>query len=183
MGFCSREVEDRKLVLDEEWEVLVWAVGDVFIFDLSSVQACASKSPLELKKKHYGGLGLRGSGEWEGKGEACRFLTREGKTRSDGHGTRARWCDVWGRLEGKATGIVVHCHPENFRFPQPMRIHPSEPFFNFAPSQGGDWSIDPGTPYVARYRFVVYDGLPDPDDLDRLWNDYAYPPVVYVGEN
>jgi hypothetical protein len=33
--------------------------------------------------------------------------------------------------------------------------------------------IMPGQPYVSRYRFVAFDGALDPDELDRIWNDYA----------
>jgi hypothetical protein len=60
-------------------------------------------------------------------------------------------------------------HPENFRSPQPVRVAEAEPFFCFSPSQGGDWSIEPGKPYVARYRFVVMDGEPDAKTLDAYW--------------
>jgi hypothetical protein len=59
-----------------------------------------------------------------------------------------------------------------------MRLHPDEPFFNFAPQQAGDMSIEPGTTFVARYRFVVHDGPPDAAALNRLWNDFAHPPTV-----
>jgi len=61
-----------------------------------------------------------------------------------------------------------------------MRIHPAEPFFNFAPSQIGDWEIKPGEDYVSRYRFVVTDGKPNAALLERLWLDYACPPRVEV---
>ena len=61
-----------------------------------------------------------------------------------------------------------------------MRIHPTEPFFNFAPSQTGPWEIRPGEDYVSRYRFVVSDGKPDAALLDRLWDDYANPPRVEI---
>ena len=71
-------------------------------------------------------------------------------------------------------------HPSNFRAPQPMRLHPTEPFFCYAPQQGGDMEIKPGDTYISRYRFVVHDGPPDRADLERLWNDYAHPPVVRV---
>ncbi len=56
-----------------------------------------------------------------------------------------------------------------------MRIHPTEPFFNWAPSQAGDWTIRPGKPYVAVYRFVVMDGQPDVELIDRLWAGWARP--------
>ena len=52
------------------------------------------------------------------------------------------------RSTAKIAGIGFLCHPDNFRAPQNMRIHPSEPFFNFAPCQTGDFDIAPGKPYV-----------------------------------
>jgi hypothetical protein len=61
-----------------------------------------------------------------------------------------------------------------------MRIHPTEPFFCFAPSQLGRWEIVPNTPYVSRYRFVAFDGPPDPAMIERLWKDFADPPRVSV---
>jgi hypothetical protein len=91
------------------------------------------------------------------------------------HATRARWCHIGGEVDGKLAGTAILGHPDNFRAPQPMRIHPNEPFFCFAPSQLGEWQIEPGQPYVARYRFVVMDGEPDPALLDAYWAGYANP--------
>ena len=61
-----------------------------------------------------------------------------------------------------------------------MRLHPSEPFFCFAPSQEGDWSIQPGDAYVSRYRFIVVDGPPDKARFDGYWMEYAMPPKISV---
>jgi hypothetical protein len=135
---------------------------------------------LKLPLYHYGGLGLRGNRAWNGT-NACLFLTSEGVTdRVAGNETRGRWCWVGGDVDGTRTGIAILCHPDNFRAPQPMRLHPSEPFFCFAPSQLGDWEIKPGEPYVARYRFVTADGPPDATRLNHQWDDYAHPPKVEV---
>ena len=83
-------------------------------------------------------------------------------------------------MDGKPAGITFFCHPDNFRAPQNMRIHPGEPFFNWAPCQAGDFEITPGKPYVSRYRFVTYDSAPDVDEMERLWHDYAEPPTITV---
>ncbi len=170
--------------LNEQWELRVYRVPSTdrpyHIFDLKLTQTAAMDSALGLPQYRYGGVGFRGHWDWNGA-ENTDFLTSEGKDRSNGHATRARWCHIGGKIDGEPAGIAMLDHPDNFEAPQPMRIHPSEPFFNYAPSQAGDWSIEPGEPYVARYRFVVYDGLPDAADLDRLWNDYAHPPVARVG--
>jgi hypothetical protein len=61
-----------------------------------------------------------------------------------------------------------------------MRINPDQPFFCYSPSLIGDWKIEPGKPYVSRYRFIVYDGTLDKSELDRLWNDYANPVQVSI---
>lgn len=151
------------------------------IFDLEVVQTTASSSPLGLPEYRYGGVGFRGRDEWNGAPNAF-FLTSEGKDRSDGHATRARWAHISGHVDGELAGIGILADPRNFRFPEPMRIHPSEPFFNWAPSQLGEWSIEPGTPFVARYRYVVTDGGPDSAELERLWNDFANPPAVTVSK-
>lgn len=189
-GFRSRHrfvdltAEAPKTALHEVWDVRAYHVGSGqrqwWMFDLVSTQTCASASPLKLPEYYYGGLGLRGRWEWNGETN-CFFLTANGETdRVKGHATRANWCHLGGWVEGELAGIAVLCHPQNFRAPQPMRIHPREPFFCYAPSQIGDLEITPGQPYVSRYRFVVSDGPPDRAALDRLWKDYAEPPRVVL---
>ncbi|HXG67436.1 MAG TPA: PmoA family protein [Blastocatellia bacterium] len=180
---------EPQTVLNEVWEVLAYGVGHkeltfpgakpYSMFDLVSTQTCAAATPLVLPEYHYGGMGFRGHRQWDGK-ENTFFLTSEGKDRSNGHGTRARWCHIGGRVDGQLVGIAILGHPDNFRAPQPMRIHPDEPFFCFAPSQMGRWEIAPGKPYISRYRYVVTDGPPDRAELERLWNDYANPPEVTI---
>jgi hypothetical protein len=161
-----------KPALNEVWELQVYAPDERFTFDLTSTQGCATAAPLVIRKYYYGGLGLRGSGEWEGK-DGVEFLTSEGKTRLDGNETSGRWCVMKGKIDGRDASIGVLCHPSNFRAPQPMRLHPSEPFFCYAPSQGGDFSIEPGKPYVSRYRFVVADGALGADEMERRWKEWT----------
>jgi hypothetical protein len=171
-------------VLKETWTVTAYAQADSqgrwWLFDLVSEQRCATTNALKLPDSLYGGIGLRGNWAWNGA-EKVNFLTSDGETDCvKGNKQRGRWCDMWGLLDGQPAGIAVLCHPSNFRFPQPMRLHPTEPFFNFAPQQAGDMEIKPGETYVSRYRFVVHDGQRTKAELDRLWNDYAHPPVVKI---
>ena len=159
----------EKVALEELWEVRVYALSDRFVFDLLSTQTCATDQPLVIKEYRYGGIGFRGSADWEGKAGVA-FLTSEGKTRVDGHATKAKWCAATGKIGGAEASIGFLCHPKDFRFPQPLRLHPDEPFFNWAVPQGGDFSIEPGKPYTARYRFIV-SGEPTlaPEVLWRLY--------------
>ncbi len=188
-GFTSRQryvdvkATPEKVALEEEWEVTVYRVGDgprpYVVFDLVSTQTTATSAPLVLDEYRYGGVGVRGHREWKEKSKVF-FLTSEGKDRANGNATRGRWCHIGGPVGGHTVGIATFDHPANLRAPQPMRLNPDDPFFNWAPSQLGKFEIKPGQPFISRYRFVVADGAPDKVELDRLWNDYATPPRVTV---
>ncbi len=168
--------------LGERMQVLLRAPlpGDpVLIVDLTVVQQCVTSQPLQLPTYHYGGLGVRGNHGWDGAAHA-RFLSSERKTRADGNTTRGRWCWMGGTVDGETAGIVVLGHPSNVRAPQPLRIHPNEPFLCFAPSQLGDWRIAPDEPLISRYRLVVADGEPDAAAIERRWVAYANEPSVTI---
>ncbi len=183
--FVDSTIQPERTALNERWDLRVYSLTQFnghpcHIFDVTLDQSCATESALKLPKYHYGGLGFRGHRLWDGAAN-CQFLASTGETnRIAGNETRANWCWVGGNVEGQLTGIAILCHPSNFRAPQPMRLHPTEPFFCFAPSQLGDWSIEPNLPYHAEYRFVVFDGAPNRDWLNQLWTDYAHPPSLQL---
>jgi hypothetical protein len=166
----------RKTALNEVWEVTVYravpGLSRYVMFDIASTQECASASPLILPDYRYGGIGVRGHRDWRAKANVS-FLTSEGKDRIAGDDTTARWCAIGGRVDGQPVGLAALSHPKNFRAPQPLRIHPDDPYFNFSPSKRGQWEITPGKPYVSRYRFVSYDGDVNAMELNRLWDEYA----------
>lgn len=170
--------------LHETWRLTAYdlrgATPPVRMFDLEVTQACATADPLILPEYHYGGFGFRGAGAWNGPGDAARFLTSEGITdRLKGNNTRARWCYLGGVGSGGAlAGTATLGHPGNFRAPQPVRLHPNMPYFSFVPQQLGEFRIEPGRPYTARFRFVVSDGAPDRARLDAYWHGYARPAAV-----
>ncbi|GDY19888.1 hypothetical protein LBMAG56_12330 [Verrucomicrobiota bacterium] len=188
-GFRSRHrfmdylASPPKAVLDERWSVTAYSVaasgGNAWLLDLVSTQECASASPLKLPKYHYGGLGVRGQAAWDPV-NAVTFLTSNGDGRKAGDASKANWVHLGGQVAGAPAGLAVLIHPGNFRSPQPLRLNPQNPQLCVAPSADGDWEITPGKPYVSRYRFVIADGPADKVELDRLWNDYAKPPVVNV---
>ncbi len=168
-------------VLDVTWRVTAYALESTDrparMFDVVITHTCATPDPLILPEYHYGGFGFRGAAGWNGPGEAVQFLTSEGITdRIQGNNTRARWCYVGGLLTGGVqAGTATLGHPDNFRAPQPVRLHPNMPYFSFAPQQLGAFSIEPGRPHVMRYRFVVSDGAPDRSRIDAFWHGYALP--------
>ncbi len=159
--FIDMLAKPEKVALEERWEVRVRVEDGRHVIDLDLEQWCAGDSPLKLPKHHYGGFGFRGNRAWNGA-DGCRFLSASGETdRNQVNGSQEPWCWVGGTVDGRTTGVAILCHPTNFRAPQPIRAHPEEPFFCYAPPQAGAMSIEPGKPYRARYRVIVFDGEPE----------------------
>jgi hypothetical protein len=170
-----------KPVLEETWTVRLYPLRDVFVFDLISRQTCASASPLRLLEYHYGGMGYRGPVAWLGESSGFAMTTSEGLDQKSGNHSRPRWVDCTGPLDGQPCGLRVIQHPANFRYPQPVRLHPSKPYFVFAPEVLGEFLIEPEQVYESRYRFVTFDGAP-PATVDQLALAVTDPPVVRIVE-
>ncbi len=178
-----------KNVLNETWTIRVYALEEVFLFDLESVHNCATDSSLVMPEYRYGGMGIRGNSQWFEGEEAFKdqqapnrqgvgqggFYTSEGKDRIDGNHTRPYWVLIDGTIDQVPVGIVSMGHPDNFRYPQPVRIHPSMPYFCFAPMVAGEFAIEPEKPYHSKYRFLVFNGEPDQNFIDGVWKNYSEP--------
>ncbi len=172
-----------KVVLEEIWDVRAWAVGGRnagwWYLDLTSSQTCVADSPLHLNAYRYGGLGYRGPKEWRDRN--YHVLTSEGKTRKDGHATRAKWCAHSGEINGASTTVVIMCHPDNERFPEPMRIWPQGGcFFGYVPIQKKPMDLKPGETHVFRYRFYIYEGPIDRERAEWAWRNFAHPPQATI---
>lgn len=163
-------------VLNETWEVAVSQKTldgtRTNVIDLTSTQTCAAEKALKLPKYHYGGLGVRGNLAWN-LVEAVTMLTSDGHDRKAGDSTKGKWVHIGGEVDGTPTGMAILIHPSNFRFPQPLRLNPKNPQLCIAPSQDGDWAIEPGKPYVSKYRLLVFDGKPDAKWIEAQWQSYA----------
>lgn len=178
-GFLDHSHTPNQKVLNETWEVRVAQEtldGTLTnVIDLISSQTCAGEKPLKLPQYHYGGLGVRGNPLWNPV-DAVTMLTSEGHDRKTGDSTKAKWVHIGGDVDGAPTGMAVLIHPSNFRFPQPLRLNPKNPQLCIAPSQDGDWSIEPGKPYVSKYRMLVFDGKPDAKWIEAQWYSYSKQP-------
>jgi hypothetical protein len=146
-------------VLVEELIIRVHDRNDVFVWDVRSEQTNVTKDTLFL----YGGLGIRGSKYWNAKDTTnfmgrADFLTSDGLTRDSANHTRPEWTAIYGDLPGGKAGMAVVTHPENFRWPAPVRVHPDLPYFSVSPVTEAGFFIEPGETYLARYKVVVFDG-------------------------
>lgn len=156
-----------KPVLEETWKVRVQVVGGRYRIDLDSSQQCAGDAPLTIEKYHYGGMAIRGNAAWLGE-EPGRIVTSGGQDRVAGNHTRPAWVKMSGLLDGTPCGIVAIPHHENFRSPQWVRLHPSKPYFVFSPMVEEPFTIEPGKPYLSKFRFLVFDGGMEEAEVRRL---------------
>jgi hypothetical protein len=166
-----------KVAIEEVWDIKVYARREAYLVDLESTQTCATASPLVVLRNHYGGFGFRGAAGWDDP-EAMKFLTSDGRSRSDGNGTPVRWCVMSGALEGEEAAVGFLGHPSNTRAPERVRLHPKNAFFCWVPAHGEDLQLEPGKALVSRYRFLVRDSAPTASDMEGEWAGYAEPPRV-----
>jgi hypothetical protein len=182
----------EELAINEIWDVRAWNTDPLsgsnsYLIDLTTFLSVAGCSPITLQAYRYGGgIGIRANEEWTN--DNSTVLTSEGKTRLDADGTRARWTDLNGTFKNNGqSGIVFFSHTSNREYPEPMRVWPADAnngrgdvYFEFCPIRFKDWVLIPGNVYKLKYRLLIYDGKIDKDTSERLWNDFAFPPVVRI---
>ncbi len=162
-----------KPVLREIWQVTATAQQGAFLFDIESRQTCIADSPLLIHEYHYGGMAFRGADAWLNTSDTAsgfRFETSEGLDRIDGNHTRPRWVAARGPIDGSPCTLAIAGKPGNFRHPQPVRLHPSKPYFVFSSCVLGEFQLNPGVEHVNSYRYVVADGTLSPEQIDSLLN-------------
>ncbi len=172
-------------VLKEIWLITIYPFSDHFLFDLESEQVNTSSDTLFLNQYHYGGLAFRGSREWNPDDKThfqknWHILTSEGIIDTLANHTHARWVDAWGEIDGGTAGTTVLAHPTDFRYPQAIRVHPTMPYWSFAPVIDGAFWLAPGEPYRSKYRYYVHRGAPDKTKIEKLNDDWVDPPTVTV---
>ncbi|MGB7343461.1 MAG: PmoA family protein [Pirellulaceae bacterium] len=180
-AFMVKDGEGWIDALHEVWTVTVHQTpADHFLFDIVSVQQCASDKPLSLAEYHYGGMAIRGNFQWLKGAEDhsmnpgdLKYLTSDGKDRWEGNHTRPNWVAFSGKIDGQDVSATVFCSPKNFRAPQHVRIHPNKPYFCFAPMVEGSFEIAPGKEYVSRYRYLVTSKSADLKTINEHWRQYT----------
>ena len=172
-------------VLSEIWTLTFYPFTDHFLFDLESEQVNTTPDTLFLNANHYGGLAFRGSKQWNPDDKisfknAWQILTSEGIRDTLANGTHARWVDASGDVDSEVNGVTIFNHPSNFRYPQALRVHPTMPYWAYAPAVDGAFTINPGIPYRSRFRYFVHRGRPDTGYIEKLRRDWEEPPIVTV---
>ncbi len=182
----DQTVDPEEVIIDEVWEIQTVDVDEasVNVLDLVSAQRITCSRKVTVAQYHYGAMCVRGPDPWMDGRAAMRtdqwsFLP--GESREEGNHSRPKYVILHGKLEGKPCGIAAISHPRNFRAPQPVRLHPRDPYFCFAPMVLGDFELSPEssgssgarTPYVSAFRFIAFDGAPPMDVIENLAKDFS----------
>lgn len=174
-------------VLQEKWKLYMYPFQHFFLFDLESEQYNSSTDTLFVNKYHYGGMGFRGSRYWNPDDKKnyrgkWSVLTSEGIRDSAANHTRATWVDASGRIGNNTAGVTVFGHHSNFRYPQPIRVHPQMPYWVFAPMVEAAFSIAPGAYYRSKFRYWVHQGLPSLMEIKKWEKDFNEPVTTTVSK-
>lgn len=178
--------DQEKSIMLENWEISVTPQqDDRYLVDVESKLNPVGGLDVTLKEYRYGGLGLRAREEWTNMNS--ELLTSSGKTRADADGSLERWLLLTGELADGAGGILLMCSPENYNFPEPIRVWPvdgnggrGDQFVNFSPTKNKDWVLASGHTYTLRYRLVVFDGELTESQAEQYWQSFANPPNIVV---
>jgi lysophospholipase L1-like esterase len=171
-------------VLRERWRVTVRPTdGSFHCFDLHTTQTALTAQPLHIHQYHYGGVSIRGPVGWlvdannqpnqnQPGALTSRITNNLRSERIDGNHEHAKWVAMTGSSGNARASVAVLCHADNFRAPQAARLHPTKPYFVYAPCADGAFVIDRDTPYRGKYRYLVTDTEPDAEWLDRKWKEW-----------
>ena len=152
---------NNQVAINETWEITRVDHPTLNVFDLTSTQLPALKDGVTIDKYHYGALCVRSI-------NGFIATTSEGKDRLKGNHSRPAWLAWSGKVDGQECGIAAIQHKSNFRFPQPVRIHPKMPYFCFAPMVAGKFKLEYGKPYVSKFRFIAFDGKVNAAEIDTI---------------
>ncbi len=167
-------------VLAEKWTMTVYTFSDYFLFDLQSDQTNITQDTLFLNQYHYGEFAFRGSKQWN-TDDSLHFKnqwhiqTDSMYNLSNANGKHAAYVNASGKINGESGGATIFGFPQNIRYPQAIRVHPTMPYWGYAPVADGPMMIVPGQTITARFRMYTYDGDPDQQKINQLLTDILHP--------
>lgn len=160
------------VVLKENWKVIIYNT-EPYRIEIHTTLQNVSADTLFVKDYHYGGMAFRGAKEWN-KVDSLHFQsepdfqTSEGKDRVTANHSRPLWSSLNGLIDGEKAGLALLGHPSNFRYPEPVRIHPTMPYYCIAPMVGEQFSIAPKGIFSGNYTYLNYDGVVPTDLLNKV---------------
>ncbi len=173
-----------RTILKELWKIRMHPHERYNIWQLKSEQSNDSGGDVTINQYHYGGFAFRGRSEWLGtfQQSGCEMRTDHEDSRENGNHKSARWVVISGPVESNEgdadhsmprSGLVIMSHPQNFRSPQKVRLHPNKPYFCFCPVVDEKFVLKQGQTLLLNYLVITFDGQISDQDLQEIWQEYS----------
>jgi hypothetical protein len=156
--------------LAETREITIYAIDNPYIIDFTIRLRALGRVTLG-DTKEGGFLSLRVATPMDvprgGKIENSRGqMSTDDTTESNVWGQRAEWCDYSGTVEGKAIGVAIFDHTNNYNFPTYwhvrnyglMSANPLGLSYFLGRGHNGSLDLKKQQEIVFRYRLIVHDG-------------------------
>lgn len=110
------------------------------------------------------------------------YLSSEGVTGLDVWGTRAKWMDLYGNIDGEKVSLVICDHPENFDYPtywhaRGYGLFSANPFGAHDFTKGKrtiNHTLPKGQSLTFRYRIIISSGSHlTSDEINKYASDFA----------
>ena len=172
-------------ILSEQWKLRIYPFSEYYLFDLETLQRNITTDTLFLNSYHYGGMAFRGSREWNPDDKKYftnrwNIVTSHGFKDAAANHTHAGWVDAWGKVGDKTAGAAVLNHAANFRYPQAIRVHPTMPYWSYAPVIDGSFIIAPGGEYKSKFRYYIHNKAADTAFVNQLHREWIAPPGIVI---
>lgn len=167
-----------EVVLNEIQQISLHGVdSSSYMIDLQFDYTCATDRPFQILKYRYGGLGWRATSKWNQHNS--EIITNIKSSRNEIDGSKGKWCMARGELDERYGGAIIMSHPDNYEFPEPLRVWPDSAmttgdiFINVAPTKFTDWELLPGNTYTLKYRILVFNHQMTAIEASKAWKAYA----------
>lgn len=150
--------KSAQLVETQEWRFLDFQ--KTYLIDLTL--KLNAKVDVTFDKHDYGGLFIRMP--WKNQ-PGAKAINSEGQENAKAEGQKARWVDIGMPVEGRKDAAhiaVLSQTPVLWRVDGQLGVGP-------APSRAGAWKIAKGESATMRYRFLVYTGDFQRDQVEAEW--------------
>ena len=110
-----------------------------------------------------------------------QIITSEGITDAKAWGTRAKWCDYHGPVEGETLGVAILNHPSSFRYPTPWHVRTYGLFTANAfgthsldkAAENGDYTLGKDQHLKLRHRLIFHKGDEKAAKIAEAFETYA----------
>ncbi|MCX7047642.1 MAG: PmoA family protein [Candidatus Sumerlaeota bacterium] len=159
--------------------------GKGVIMDFNITLKAPADKPLTLGDTKEGSMAMRLKTTMQLlKPGTGHIVNSEGVKDKDTWGKRAAWCDYYGPIADKISGVAIFDHPSNPRYPtwwhvRDYGLFAANPYgqhdFEKKEKGTGDLKVAAGGSVTFRYRFYFHEGDAAQGKVAERYNEYKVP--------